>query len=66
MRREKEYLYRPPLNISEVDDLSSVCYDAMYTFAYALNSTINGNVMYNIAVFSFAQPVFGVLILLFT
>ena len=42
LNRESEYLGRPPLNISVVDDLSPVCYDAMYTFAYALNNTING------------------------
>jgi gamma-aminobutyric acid type B receptor len=40
LRLEREYDGRPPLNTT-VDDLSPVCYDAMFTFAYALNSTIN-------------------------
>ena len=39
---EKQYVNRPPLNLSSVDDLSPVCYDAMWTFAYALNNTIAG------------------------
>ncbi|CAI8023404.1 Gamma-aminobutyric acid type B receptor subunit 1 [Geodia barretti] len=42
LRREsEEYVNRAPLNISKVDDLSSDCYDGMYAFTYALNSTIN-------------------------
>ena len=44
-RREKEeYIDKPPLNLSSSDDLSSTCYDAMWTFANALKRTIAGMV----------------------
>ena len=40
---EEQYENRPPLNLSDADDLSPGCYDAMWTFAYALNHTIAGS-----------------------
>ena len=39
---EEQYVGRPPLNLSHADDISPDCYDAMWTFANALNSTIAG------------------------
>ena len=39
---EEQYVGRPPLNLSFADAVSPNCYDAMWTFAYALNSTIAG------------------------
>ena len=40
---ESQYVGRPPLNLSHADSISPTCYDGMWTFAYALNSTIAGN-----------------------
>ena len=39
---------KPPLNLTVYDDLAPVCFDAMWTLALALNSTIQGihNVVY--------------------
>ena len=41
---EEQYvkLSRSPLNLSQADIISPTCYDAMWTFAYALNHTITG------------------------
>ena len=39
---EEQYTKRPPLNLSHADVISPTCYDAMWTFAYALNHTLAG------------------------
>ena len=39
---EEQYTNRPPLNLSHADVISPTCYDAMWTFAYALNHTLAG------------------------
>ena len=41
-RREKRYLDVPPLNVSMADFVAPVCYDAMWSLALAINSTITG------------------------
>lgn len=40
--REEEYLEQPPLKVHQRDDVAPVCYDAMWSFALALNKTIAG------------------------
>ena len=47
LMREKEYENRPPLFLNHrSDDLSSGCYDGMWTLAYALNETISGMLLW--------------------
>ena len=41
-RVRSDYVNKPPLNLSMDDDLAPVCYDAMWTFALALNTTMTG------------------------
>ena len=45
-KREEDLKGKPPLNLSSFDDVAPVCYDAMWTFALALNNTIEGIQVY--------------------